>query len=260
MHTGEKPYKCTVCGVAFTQSSHLTAHSRMHTGEKPYKCTVCGVAFTESGSLKKHSRIHTGEKPYKCTVCGVAFTRSSHLTAHSRVYNGEKPYKCTVCGVAFTRSSHLKRHSRVHNGEKPYECTVCLEAFTTSSRLTDHCRIHTGGNLSGLAATFKYPLDACMQLLEIAAGSMPKFKGDATALALKDAAYKLRLAADHLKLDNPLRLTGGMPLAELMRVPPEEIVQLAAEYINKTDTLVDERVIANSAGALASSLLLMQVL
>ena len=99
-----------------------------------------------------------------------------------------------------------------------------------------------------------------MQLLEIAAGSMPKFKGDATALALKDAAYKLRLAADHLKLDNPLRLTGGMPLAELMRVPPEEIVQLAAEYINETATRGDKRVIANSAGALASSLLLMQVL
>ena len=98
-----------------------------------------------------------------------------------------------------------------------------------------------------------------MQLLEIATGTMPKFEGNAMALALEDGEYKLRSAAKHLKLKDPLKLTGGMTLPELTRVSPGQIIQLAADFV-KTVSRDDGRVVANSAGALASSLLLMQVL
>ena len=35
-HAGERPYKCAICKMGFTQSSHLTTHGRTHTGK-------CGV-------------------------------------------------------------------------------------------------------------------------------------------------------------------------------------------------------------------------
>lgn len=43
VHSGEKPFKCNVCGNGFSNSSNLRAHTRIHTGIKPYKCKVSSV-------------------------------------------------------------------------------------------------------------------------------------------------------------------------------------------------------------------------
>ena len=32
----------------------LTIHKRMHNGDKPFKCTQCEKAFSESSNLSKH--------------------------------------------------------------------------------------------------------------------------------------------------------------------------------------------------------------
>jgi hypothetical protein len=34
--------KCDVCGKTFIQAVEIQTHRRSHTGDKPYKCGVCG--------------------------------------------------------------------------------------------------------------------------------------------------------------------------------------------------------------------------
>jgi len=90
-----------------------------HTGEKPFKCDICNIAFSQYSSLSTHKRTHIGEKPFKCDICNKAFSQSTYLSRHKRTHTGEKPFVCHICKKAFSRADSLKRHNLSHTGDKP---------------------------------------------------------------------------------------------------------------------------------------------
>nr|XP_056723020.1 zinc finger protein 791-like [Euleptes europaea] len=144
IHTGEKPFECSVCGKRFSCSGILQNHVRTHTGEKPFECSECGKRFSRSGTLQLHQRTHTGEKPFECSECGKRFTRSGNLQRHLGTHTGEKRFECSECGKRFRCSSSLQNHVRTHTGERPFECSECGKRFSHSGALQLHQRTHTG--------------------------------------------------------------------------------------------------------------------
>ncbi|XP_027623419.1 zinc finger protein 772 [Tupaia chinensis] len=143
-HRGQRHYKCSECGKAFSRKDSLVQHQRVHTGERPYECGECGKTFSRKPILAQHQRIHTGEMPYECGICGKVFNHSSNLIVHQRVHTGARPYKCSQCGKAYSHKSTLVQHESIHTGERPYECSECGKYFGHKYRLIKHWSVHTG--------------------------------------------------------------------------------------------------------------------
>lgn len=151
--SGKNEYECRwegcerhAEGKTFPQKQKVLRHIQTHTGDRPFKCVMCGKRFSEPNTLAQHIRTHTQEKPYVCDFpgCGKAFAVAGSLTIHKRIHSGAKPFVCTYpgCEKAFAESSNLTKHIRTHTGHKPFECPECGKGFSRPDQLTRHRKTH----------------------------------------------------------------------------------------------------------------------
>ena len=109
----EKKFECPKCPKKFRDRFDVEKHQVVHTGEKPFPCTLCDRTFPSAGNLNHHlKRVHLGQKPFECLTCRKKFSFSSELKMHEKVHTGEKPYKCQKCKRCFSTGRELRQHKR----------------------------------------------------------------------------------------------------------------------------------------------------
>lgn len=151
--------------VPFCHPGNAGATKSTCSGDKPYRCNVCGAQFNRPANLKTHTRIHSGEKPYRCDTCGARFVQVAHLRAHVLIHTGEKPYPCHTCGTRFRHLQTLKSHLRIHTGEKPYTCEKCDLHFRHKSQLRLHLR-QKHGTITNTKIRYKIVSEPFQPLLQ----------------------------------------------------------------------------------------------
>ena len=125
------------CKKGFFYKSDLEEHHRIHTGDKPFLCTICGKGFSLKWTLQCHIKTH-GEKQFQCATCNKGFFTKGDLKRHEIIHRGEKAHVCQECGKRFSQRSQLTNHMRLHTGETPYNCDKCGKHFKMKHHLTGH--------------------------------------------------------------------------------------------------------------------------
>ncbi|XP_030833737.1 uncharacterized protein LOC764375 isoform X2 [Strongylocentrotus purpuratus] len=150
-------FNCDKCGGTFKSSYALSVHLKQHSqgsSSRPFKCSLCDLAFIRQSDRTKHLKFVHGldQADIDASALGKKEIKMEPNTTplHSTPQTVTLPnelHVCHRCGARFDSFWGLESHSRVHEKHsrfpRPYKCVECWAAFKGLSNHTRHMRVHT---------------------------------------------------------------------------------------------------------------------
>ncbi|VDL99499.1 unnamed protein product [Schistocephalus solidus] len=140
--SGRRPFKCELCGSAFTQKAALKRHDDViHQGIANFVCDQCGYRFTSAVKLRLHvDSVHLDLRKFVCDLCGADFKSKQRLNSHVNAVHEESPaLQCEICYSILSSKSSLSRHiASVHAEQVPAECNICFAVLCSKDSLNRH--------------------------------------------------------------------------------------------------------------------------
>lgn len=159
LYQREKPFKCNLCGRAFSRNCDLTRHMKNHEESLSQPAESMTVTLPLPPATPTSLTI-AHEKPFKCNLCGSVFSINSELTKHMKKHKGllqqhedTKIFLPQSNGASSIISQpaptqHLQtqpliqQHQQQLHSDRPYVCSLCNRSFSRNGDLTRHMRSH----------------------------------------------------------------------------------------------------------------------
>ncbi len=137
VHLKERRFKCPYdgCGKTYATSELLDRHQRTHTGEKNFKCMLCGKAYAGRAQLKDHMHSRHVDDPkrrYPCDVCGKVYRIKSSLFLHKK--NMHDPEALARKEIQRIERAEKKAQKRKERSSKPKAPKVLLSTESDSAK------------------------------------------------------------------------------------------------------------------------------
>lgn len=153
IHTGEKPFRCKICPMRFTQSCNLQSHYRRAHGVDP-KGDPQNFRKMCQQLIEQRQQQHQQAKPSALTTSSGSLPK---LTPKPNV----GLWECCVCDEMFQDRNLMLIHEETHVPEAPFECRYCTTVYSGLANFRSHVNIHRvslrqgGFSAAGVRSSFQ---------------------------------------------------------------------------------------------------------
>ncbi|XP_055308915.1 zinc finger protein 41-like, partial [Sitodiplosis mosellana] len=132
IHSGAKPFECSICFKLFATKDHLQRHSMTHKNELPNACSKCDRRFASSDDKQTHET-RCQRSIFACNQCHYQTVHKHCLKLHMQSKHGaKKSIECGICRKEFIEQIKLNRHlSTAHSDLFPFQCSKCFGGYAT---------------------------------------------------------------------------------------------------------------------------------
>lgn len=99
-HRGLAPFECTDCDARFSSETVLKVHQYSHTGQYPFKCSVCGQGYLNDETHDETHRcfsLRSIKAQFKCSHCLRKFIEPYLLYQHQLMHHEVEKIQCPEC-------------------------------------------------------------------------------------------------------------------------------------------------------------------